>query len=58
MHRHMPLDIDAIIDNFARADPRRNEEYILLMLFPLIIDIVNILRYFLYLAHFVYFFKY
>ena len=39
----MPLDIDAFIDNFARADTRRNEECILLMLFPLTIDIVNIL---------------
>ena len=54
----MPLDIDAIIDNFARADTRRNEECILLMLFPLTIDIVNILRRFLYIAHFVYSFKY
>lgn len=23
VHRHMPLNIDAIIDNFARANPRR-----------------------------------
>ena len=55
MYRHMPLDIDVIIDNFARADTRRNEE---MMLFPLTIDIVNILICFLYMAHFVYSFKY
>ena len=43
MHRHIALDIDAIIDNFARADTR-NEECIFLILFPLTIDIVNILK--------------
>ena len=41
----MPLDIDAIIDNFATPNPRRNEECIFLMLFPLTIDIVDISRY-------------
>ena len=52
MHRHIALDIDAIIDNFSRADTRRNEECMFLMLFPLTIDIVNILkRCLLYIAH-------
>ena len=46
----MPLDIDAIIHNFARADTR-NKECIFLMLLPLTIDIVNILRCFLHIAH-------